>query len=461
MDPDGSLFTHSILAVQAASPTALAASIGLFLLFLALCAFFALCETAITEYSESRLEKQAEDGDRHAALFLQLAEQYSSLTTKVRTGFVLSVMACEGMLLFGPVQTLAAMLVEVGMRRGAAVSLSLALTILIGSALVLIAGYLIPRHLAWRDSNRTASSTAVPLQLGIRLVTPLSAFCSLISNGVLRLMGIDPNADPEEGTEEDIREMVDVGNEKGLIPQSEREMIYNIFEFDDRTAEDVMTHRTEIEAVEVDDDIDEALKIAIEKGFSRIPVYEDTLDNVVGVLYAKDLLMLIGQGDSSPSTIRALMRSALYVPESTRCRDLFRQFQQKKVQIAIVVDEYGGTSGMVTMEDLLESIVGEIQDEYDEEEDTVTQVSESVYTIDGAADLEEVQRFLPLEVPEEADYDTLSGLLTDALGRIPAPGEHPEIVLSGIRFTVMEMDERRIGRVKAELLPEPEEQEEK
>lgn len=274
-------------------------------------------------------------------------------------------------------------------------------------------------------------------------------------------MGIDPNADPEEGTEEDIREMVDVGNEKGLIPQSEREMIYNIFEFDDRTAEDVMTHRTEIEAVEVDDDIDEALKIAIEKGFSRIPVYEDTLDNVVGVLYAKDLLMLIGQGGSSPSTIRALMRSALYVPESTRCRDLFRQFQQKKVQIAIVVDEYGGTSGMVTMEDLLESIVGEIQDEYDEEEDTVTQVSESVYTIDGAADLEEVQRFLPLEVPEEADYDTLSGLLTDALGRIPAPGEHPEIVLSGIRFTVMEMDERRIGRVKAELLPEPEEQEAK
>lgn len=131
MDPDGSLFTHSILAVQAASPTSLAASIGLFLLFLALCAFFALCETAITEYSESRLEKQAEDGDRHAALFLQLAEQYSSLTTKVRTGFVLSVMACEGMLLFGPAQTLAAMLVEVGMRRGAAVSLSLALTILI------------------------------------------------------------------------------------------------------------------------------------------------------------------------------------------------------------------------------------------------------------------------------------------------------------------------------------------
>ncbi|MDD3192817.1 MAG: hemolysin family protein [Oscillospiraceae bacterium] len=455
MDPDGSLFTHSILAVQAASSTSLAVSISLFFLFLALCVFFTLCETAMAEYSESRLQKQAEDGDRRAALFLQLTERYSSLTTKIRTGFVLSVMSCGGLLLFGPATRLTgALAAKAGLDGGWAAALSLALTVLAGSALVLIVGYLIPRHLAWRDPNRIARGAAPALQFFAGLVTPLSALCSLVSNGVLRLIGVDPSTDPEEGTEEDIREMVEAGNENGLIPQSEREMIYNIFEFDDRTAEDVMTHRTEIEAVEVDDDIDKALKTAIEEGFSRIPVYEDTLDNVVGVLYAKDLLRLIGHGDDRPHTIRALMRSALYVPESTRCRDLFRQFQQKKVQIAIVVDEYGGTSGMVTMEDLLESIVGEIQDEYDEEEEAITPISDSAYLIDGSAALDEVQRFLPLEVPADADYDTLSGLLTDLLGRIPAPGEHPEMVLSGIRFTVMEMDDRRIGRVKAELLPE-------
>ncbi|MCI9405400.1 MAG: HlyC/CorC family transporter [Oscillospiraceae bacterium] len=470
MDPDGSLLTHSILAAPAASlnvwavhtapPAALALCIGLFVLFLVLCAFFTLCETALEEYSESRLEKLAAEGDRRAALFLQMAQRYSSLAAKVRAGFVLSVMACEGMLLAGPSTWLAAALAQKqGIGISLALALSVALSILVGAALVLIAGYLLPRHLAWRDPNRTACSAAGPLQFCIRLVSPLGAFCRLISNGILRLMGIDPNTDPQEGTEEDIREMVDAGNEKGLIPQSEREMIYNVFEFDDRTAEDVMTHRTEIEAVQADNDIDDALKIAIEEGFSRIPVYEDTLDNVVGILYAKDLLMLIGKGDQGPRTIRALMRPALYVPESTRCRDLFRQFQQKKVQIAIVVDEYGGTSGMVTMEDLLESIVGEIQDEYDEEEELVTRISDGVYHIDGSADLEDVQRFLPLEVLEEADYDTLSGLLTDALGRIPVPGEHPEVTLSGIRFTVLEMDERRIGRVKAEVLPpEPEEE---
>ncbi len=429
MDPDGSsLLTHSMLAapaavqnvleIRTAPVAAFAVCIGLFVVFLALCAFFTLCETALEEYSESRLEKLADQGDRKAERFLQLAQRYSSLAAKIRTGFVLSAMACQGLLLTGPSTWLAAAFVRrQGLGLSSAQALSLVISVLLGGALVLIAGYLLPRRLAWRDPNRTAVSAAGALGFFVRLLSPFSALCSVISNGILRLM------------------------------------IYNVFEFDDRTAEDVMTHRTEIEAVPVEEDIDEALKIAIEEGFSRIPVYEDTLDNVVGVLYAKDLLMLIGKGSGAPRTIRALMRPALYVPESTRCRDLFRQFQQKKVQIAIVVDEYGGTSGMVTMEDLLESIVGEIQDEYDEEEETITQVSDSVYHIDGSAALEDVQRLLPLEVPPDADYDTLSGLLTDALGRIPAPGEHPELTLSGIRFTVLEMDERRIGRVKAQLLP--------
>lgn len=470
MDPDGSMLPDSIFAFlgigspngsplfQAASPAVMAVSIGLFLLFLFLCAFFALCETAASESSESRLEKQAEDGDRKAAQFLRLTENYSTLTTRIRTGFVLCSLICGGTLLLGPGVALSGVLSQVSwIGPAGAWILAAVLTILLATVLVLMVGYLIPRHLAWRDPNRMATSLAPALTVFSALMIPISGLCSGISNGILRLLGIDPDADPEEGTEEDIREMVDVGNEKGLIPESEREMIYNIFEFDDRTAEDVMTHRTEIVAVEADDDIDKALQAAIEEGFSRIPVYEDTLDNVVGILYAKDLLMLIGKGEEQPFQIRSLMRPALYVPESNRCRDLFREFQQKKVQIAVVVDEYGGTAGIVTMEDLLESIVGEIQDEYDEEEEPIIKLSDRVYTIDGSADLEEVQRILPLEVDEDADYDTISGLLTDALGRIPAPGETPEVTLSGIHFTVLEMDDRRIGRVRAEIL-KPEDQ---
>ena len=253
--------------------------------------------------------------------------------------------------------------------------------------------------------------------------------------------------------------MVDIGSESGAIEQDERNMIENIFEFNNMTAADVMVHRIDVISIHVDDTREEILKVIKESGLSRFPVYDSDIDDVIGILNTRDFLL--NAQSSHPKTVRELLRSAYLVPETVPADTLFSNMQKQKIHLAVVVDEYGGTSGMVTMEDLLESIVGEIQDEYDEEEDTVTQVSESVYTIDGAADLEEVQRFLPLEVPEEADYDTLSGLLTDALGRIPAPGEHPEIVLSGIRFTVMEMDERRIGRVKAELLPEPEEQEAK
>lgn len=456
LDPDGSsLFVGTVLAVQAADTSELLVLTGLSLLFLAFCVFFTLCETALEEYGETKLQKMADDGNRNAKLFLKMAENYGSLSGRIRIGFVLSAMICEGAALLGPGIQLAVLWQDISwMGPVRAPVLAFLLVAFASAVLLLMLGYLLPRYFAWQNPDRVAVATASFLRVLLGIFGPVSALCQLLTNGILRLFKIDPNKDPEEGTEEDILEMVDTGGEKGLIPHSEREMINNIFLFDDRTAADVMTHRTEIEAVEAGDDIDEALKVAIEKGFSRIPVYEDTLDNIIGVLYAKDLLMLIGQGKEQQNRgIRDLMRPALYVPESTNCHDLFREFQHKKVQIAVVVDEHGGTSGMVTMEDLLETIVGEIQDEYDEEEDEIIPITDTVFLVDGSTDLEDVQKVLPLQIPPEDNYDTIGGFLTDALGRIPADGEHPSITLSGIVFTVMEMDERRISRVKAEILP--------
>lgn len=455
MDPDGSsLFTGMFLAVQAYPMSELYVAVIVFIVFLAFCAVFTLGEAALEEYSETKLLKMEEEGAKRARTFLDLGEHYARVLSNVRTGFVLSAMVCEVLALIGP----GARLLAAWQYRGwfgpvwAPVLAYLVATVL-SAVVVLIFGYLVPRHIAWKEPNRTAVAVAVFLKVLTGIFWPVSAFCQFVASGVLKLIGIDPGADPEEGTEDDIREMLESGGEKGLIPHSEREMITNIFEFDNRTAGDVMTHRTEIEAVDADDDIDKALKIAIEKGFSRIPVYEDTLDNVVGVLYAKDLLMLIGQGGEGVSDIRGLMRPALYVPESRRCRDLFREFQQKKIQIAVVIDEYGGTSGMVTMEDLLETIVGEIQDEYDEEEEQVVKYADDVFVVDGSITLEDAAKYLPLLTDDEADYDTLGGLLTDLLGRIPTEGEQPQVEYSGIRFTVLAMDERRIDRVKAEILP--------
>lgn len=247
--------------------------------------------------------------------------------------------------------------------------------------------------------------------------------------------------------------MVDVGNEKGVIEESQKDMINNIFEFDDRTAEEVMTHRTEVIAVSQDATISDIVYYAINEGFSRIPVYEDDIDNIVGVIYVKDLLCLVGCKSTEDFKISDFIRPVLYVPESNRCRELFKEFTDKKIHMAVVVDEYGGTSGIVTMEDLLESIVGNIQDEYDDEEIEIQKMNDTTYMIDGGADLEEVAETLGLDISENEDYDTLGGLITDILGRIPDDGEMPAVTYQNVDFTVLVVEDRRVVKVKAVIRP--------
>ncbi len=250
--------------------------------------------------------------------------------------------------------------------------------------------------------------------------------------------------------------MVDVGGEKGVIEDTQKEMINNIFEFDDITAEDIMTPRTDVEVIEVDDGIADALLTGVDGGYSRLPVYQDDIDNIVGVLYVKDLLPYVGKDIPQEITIRHVMRNTLFVPGTKRCRDLFAEMTETRVQMAIVVDEYGGFSGIVTMEDLLESIVGNIQDEYDHEEEEVTKTGDNTFEVDGSIDIEELGEIINTSIPE-GEYDTLAGYIMDVLGRIPGEQEHPEVVLGNVTFTVMEMDERRIERVHIRIDPKPDE----
>jgi putative hemolysin len=236
-------------------------------------------------------------------------------------------------------------------------------------------------------------------------------------------------------------------------------MINNIFEFDDRTVVEVMTHRTDMFAVENDTELDELLTVAIRSGHSRIPVYNQSVDEIVGILYVKDLLPLLQMNDRSGFDIQTVMRKPLFVPESTRCDDLFRQFTAKKLHMAVVADEYGGTAGIVTMEDLVESILGSIQDEYDHEEEEAEQLSEDLFVLDGSLTLDEAERLMDIELTDDTDYETIGGLLVERLDRIPAPDQHPEVELSGFRFRVEESDERRIVRITAQRLAPREDQE--
>ncbi len=250
--------------------------------------------------------------------------------------------------------------------------------------------------------------------------------------------------------------MVDVSEETGGIEAAEKEMILGVFDFADRTVDEIMTHRTDVTAAPEDATLEELVELAAEHGFSRIPIVgEDGLDDVLGILNVKDLLPLAVADRRKRFTLKGYLRPPFYVPESTKCRDLFAALNRQKTQIAVVVDEYGGTSGIVTMEDLLESIVGDIQDEYDNEEAEATAISQDRYTLDGDIDLMEVERLLGCsfaQCPNWDDYDTLGGLLIAMLDRIPAPGEHPSVEVEDIRFTVHKSNSRQILEVLAERM---------
>lgn len=248
-------------------------------------------------------------------------------------------------------------------------------------------------------------------------------------------------------TEEDILELVDAGEEKGVLEESQKDMINNIFEFSEMTAEDIMTPRTDVEALDVDDSVEEAIRISVENGFSRVPIYEEDIDHVVGVLHIKDLLPYVGKPLPEDLTLRSLMHKAHFVPSSKRCDDLFEEMTEKHIQLAMAVDEYGGLAGIVSMEDLLESIVGNIQDEYDHEEEEVKQTGDNTFEVDGSMAIDEVGELLETEFPE-GDYDTLAGFLIDQLGRIPTADEMATVLFENLELTVLQMDERRIELVR-------------
>jgi putative hemolysin len=229
-------------------------------------------------------------------------------------------------------------------------------------------------------------------------------------------------------------------------------MIENIFEFNDKAVSEVMTHRTNIVSLDVESNFDEVVAVAIREKYTRIPVFESNIDNIIGILHIKDLLYHAAQGLKQPFVLRRVIRPPYIVPESKNIDALFREMQRDRVQMAVVIDEYGGTAGIVTIEDLLEEIVGNIQDEYDEEELSVIQNGPSTYVADGMATLDEVGGLIRQDFPD-ADYDTLAGLVIDLLGRIPDEDEVPEVLFRNLRLKVLEMDEKRVAKVQIEILP--------
>ena len=416
--------------------------------------------SAITHLSDVTLHDKAEDGDAKAVLLDRL--MHGSFLDSVRT--LSSFFGCvttlvSGWLLHGVFYRLFEQLWEgigVGLLRGAT---WLAAVLVISFCFIIVVRK-IPGRLGKKYADRFAFSSVSTMHWLVRVFFPLCGIIRLVSRWIGRLFGIGREAENEQETvtEEDIRLMVDTGGEMGTIEKSQQEMIENIFEFDDNTAGDVMTHRTDVVAVEETATVADVASLAVETGFSRLPVYKKNLDNITGVIYVKDLLKLVADKsaigeDLSAMPITGYIRPVIYVPESAGCRALFGRFKATKTHIAVVVDEYGGTAGLVCMEDILESIVGDIEDEYDEQEEEVSRLKENEFMFDGTIDLKDAGELLEIEFPEDEDYDTLAGFITHMLGYIPDEGTMPYIDFSGWRFTVVIVDDRRIEKVRAAHTP--------
>lgn len=434
----------------------LLSKISVLLLLILLNAFFAMSEMAIVTLNDNKLKSMAENGDKKARRVLRLTEDSSRFLSTIQIGVTLAGFLASAV----ASQNFASILSDAlcswwSITEKGTVSViygvSVVLITLITSYFSLVLGELVPKKIAMQKSESIAFKVTPVLMFIKAVLRPVVWFLTISTNAVVRLFGLNPNANEENVTEEEIRMLVDVGEEKGVIEEVQRDMINNIFEFDDIDVSDVMTHRTEISAIECDARLDDVIDLSIEEGFSRIPVYQDDLDNIIGVVYVKDLLKFFGKQVPSDVTIKSVMRKVYHVPESKPCGQLFAEMTEKHIQLAVVIDEYGGTAGLVTLEDILESIVGNIQDEYDDEQEDITQIAEDSYTIDGTCDIEEVEDMLNIEFPE-GDFDTIGGFILSELGFLPEENTNPTVTFSGYEFRVEKVDERHIETVSAKKL---------
>ena len=421
------------------------------LVFIVLGVFCALASNAIRECSESKLIRAAEDGDKKAAKMLPVVQEPDDFCAAMRVGAI-------GFGFFALMNPLTAQFVKwveglvsdvYAVQQVAGGVLWVVLLLL---AVVLVD--FVPERYAWHRADKAARDVFPLANLLAKLLWPITWLLIKLAELALRLCGVNPKAQIEEVSEDEILLMVGEGEETGAIGQDEKELIENIFEFDDMTAEDVMVHRTDMEMIWLDDSDDEIVNTIRESGLSRFPVCGEDVDDIVGILNTREYLL--NARLPQPKPLREILRPAFFVPESVKADALMRDMQKQKVHMAIVVDEYGGTSGLLTLEDLLEELVGEIYDEFDEvEEQEITALGNDRWRIAGTVTLEDMAEALDLDIPEEDEdeYETLGGLVFGQLAVIPEDGTKPRVTALGLEIQVEEIADHRIEWATVRKLP--------
>lgn len=419
---------------------------GAVALLVLLAGFLAAVRAALMNVSRPRLRKMAEERDPRALRALGVVEESAQFLVTLEVGQMALGMVAVALAVWGGTSGVAAWLSPVaGARLGPSLlGISLAAVLLVATGLALVVGWLVPQSLAVRHAEALTLRLAGPIAGVVAVLAPLVGLLVRAGNALGRFLGGGPIAAVPLVTEEAIKTLVDAGEERGVIEEDEKEMIYSIFEFGDLMVREVMVPRIDIVAVEVSTPLLEALDVLMREGHSRIPVYEETIDNIVGLLYAKDLLPCLRDGCATVP-LRDLLREPYFIPETKKVDELLPDLQRRKVHMAIVVDEYGGVAGLVTIEDLLEEIVGEIQDEYDREEPLILPGQEGEFVFDARVPLDDVGKVVGVELSSEA-ADTLGGYVYEKLGQVPAVGD--QVVEGDAEVTVLAVAGRRIRRVQ-------------
>ena len=421
-------------------------SIIVLIILILLNAYFAATEIAFISLNDAKIEREAKDGNKKAKQILKMLKSPSKFLATIQigitlAGFLSSAFASDAFAdKLAPILNNAIPAISIDVWRGIAIVI---ITIIL-SFFTLVFGELVPKRLAMKYYEKIAYATIGVIR-GISIVTaPFVKLLTFSTNMVSKIFGVG-EAEEEVVTEEEIRMMIDEGEEKGTIERGEKQLLNNVFEFNDIIVSEIMTPRTDIYAIDISENINDKLDEIDEFKYSRIPVYEENIDDIKGILFVKDILKPLK--DNKKIDVKKLMREPYFVPESKDIDELFKEMQQNKVQLAIAIDEYGGTAGLITMEDIIEELVGNIFDEYDEEEIEVKKIDENTYIFSGTVTSYELKKVFGIEIPD-GDYETLSGYLLEKLGRIPNEEEHPVIEDENLTYKVEEMEDKRIKYVK-------------
>jgi putative hemolysin len=419
-----------------------AIQLGSLVVLLALSAFFSSAETALTTVNKIRIRTMMEEGNKRAAKVFSLIDEPSRMLSAILIG---NNLVNIGMTALGTVLATAFF-----GSAGAGIATGI-LTVL-----VLIFGEVTPKNCAAISAEKLALLYAGPIYIWVKIITPVGRIIDVISRGLMRMLGIDSEKRSDTFTETEIRSIVDESHEDGEIESEERKMINNVFDLDDHLAKDVMVPRVDMVFLELNSSYWDTIDVYRECMFTRLPVYEDNTDNVVGMINVKDLLLY---EDKEHFRVEHILRDAYFTHEHKKTSELMLEMRENSITLAIVLDEYGATAGLITLEDLLEEIVGEIRDEYDEEEENlIREISDREYIVEGSTKLDDLSDWIGLDLHSD-DYDSIGGIVIELLDRLPQAGESV-VTDSGIRLVVDEIDKNRIDKVHVYLPEEPEEEEE-